>query len=684
MTFASGIAPPPGANKPRFHHLEHALHSQRARRPDAVAIASPGLPALTYGQLHRQVERTAQALRAAGIARGDRVALALPPGPSAAVAYLGVACAAQAAPLDPACRAVEFDFYLSDMDAKAVIVAPDGDTLAGAVARAQGRRVLELIATPGEPAGTFDLAPDSQLPADAPHAPGSVGKPPPAAGRSGTAADTAFLMHTSGTTGRPKLVPLTHAIVCTSAHNISLSLDLTEDDRCLNVLPLFHGHGLMGPLLASLWAGGCVVVPAGFDATAFPGWLAEFAPTWYTAVPAVHQAVLGAVSGHPQLVRDCPLRFVRSASSPLPEPLAQALERTLAVPVIDAYGMTEACSIITTNPLPPRPRKPGSVGVSIGNEIATMDERGALLPAGRTGEIVLRGPTVIRGYEHNPTANASAFTRGWFRTGDLGHLDEDGFLFLTGRLKEIINRGGTKISPSEVDEALLAHPSVLEAAAFPLPHATLGEEVGAAIVVREHDDPSDEEIRIFLAGRLAEHKIPRRIFRTTQLPRTTSGKVQRLDLAARVTPVERDAQQAPGTPLQHTIAGIWAELLGTDRFGVHDHFFDVGGNSLLIRRAQVLIREATGREVPVVELFARPTIGALSDYLAEPAGAAPPAAHSLEAAPPGAAPGDGPPADGAEGQQHEQGAGPGDAQPAGRRRLAMQRKRRAGQEDFEL
>ncbi|MER0246110.1 non-ribosomal peptide synthetase [Streptomyces sp. HSW2009] len=628
MNHARSIAPLPGANRPRWRHLLPMLRSQSERRPDAVAIEAPGHLALTYRLLYQQVERTVRTLRTARITPADRVALALPHGPAAAVATLAIGCAAQAAPLDPACRAAEFDTLLTALGATAGVVEARRDSLAPALAPAPGRRVVHLAAPPGGPAGSYQLiCGDEELTS------GRVGRQRTVP-RAGAATDPAFALHTSGTTGRPKLVSLTHAAVCTSAHNSSLSLDLTEHDRCLNVTPLCHSHGLMGPLLASLWAGGSIVVPPGFDAAAFPGWLDGYAPTWYSAVPAVHQAIVDALAGRPRPGRRGPLRFVRSASSPLPTALAQRMERTLGVPVIDAYGMTEACSVITVNPLPPGPRKPGSVGVSTGPEVAAMGADGRLLPAGGTGEIVLRGPTVIRGYAPHPAAPVNAFAHGWFHTGDLGHVDADGYLFLTGRLGEVIRRGGVAVSPIEVDRALLAHPAVLDAAAFPLPHPTLGQEVAAAVVVRERDDPSDEEFRIFLAGRLAADHVPRRIFRTTAVPRTATGKVHRAGLAARVLPGRRSAGQPLGGPLQQVIAGVWAELLGTDRFGPRDHFFDLGGDAQLIQRAQVLLREATGHQVPIAELFARLTVESLSAYFARPPGG-----------PPAFAPPPGPPAE---------------------------------------
>ncbi|WP_329172274.1 non-ribosomal peptide synthetase [Streptomyces sp. NBC_01477] len=612
MTSASDAVTARQTSTTEIRHLDLLLREHGERRPVAPAILAPGLPALTYGALRRQADRTAQALASAGVGRDDRVAVALPGGPDAAVALVTVACAAVVAPLDPAGKAREFDALFADMDITALVVRRGADTLAAAVARAQGRLVIELVPVPGGAAGEFDLVPGtSALPAG--HDPATPATPVDSPAGSG--ADTAFLMHTSGTTGRPKLVPQTHDIVCASARNIAASLALGEQDRCLNVLPLFHGHGLMSPLLATLWAGASVVCPPGFDAAAFPGWLRSFEPTWYTAVPAIHQAVAGTLANR-QDAPARPLRFVRSASAPLPARLRDSLERATGAPVIDSYGMTEACSIITSNPLPPAERKPGSVGVSIGNELAVRGEDGKFLAPGETGEIVLRGATVISRYDNNPAADAAAFADGWFGTGDSGHLDEDGYLFITGRIKEIINRGGTKVSPVEVDEELLAHPAIVEAAAFALPHATLGEEVAAAVVVAPGAQATDDDIRDFLAARLAETKIPRRLFRVAEIPRTSTGKIQRTELAAHLVRPQGAPSAAPGTALESTVAGIWCDLLGLEQVTAHDHFFDLGGNSLLIRQVQVRLLEVTGRDVPVVELFAHPTVQALGAYLA--------------------------------------------------------------------
>ena len=247
-------------------------------------------------------------------------------------------------------------------------------------------------------------------------------------------ADKALLIHTSGTTSQPKIVPLTHANLSMSAYNTRMALGLVECDRCLNVLPLFHTYGAIGVVLTSLVAGASVVCTPGFDASTFFAWLAEFRPTWYPAVPTIHQAILVRATLHRESIAGCPLRFIRSGSAALPSQVRTDLERVFNVPVIETYGLTET-SVIACHPPPRRQRKAGSVGMPVGIEVAIMDVMGTLLPVGALGEVVVRGATVMQGYDNDPMANRHAFTQGWFRTGDLGYLDAEGYLFLTGRMQ---------------------------------------------------------------------------------------------------------------------------------------------------------------------------------------------------------------------------------------------------------
>ncbi len=356
----------------------------------------------------------------------------------------------------------------------------------------------------------------------------------PASSGPAEADDIALVLHTSGTTSRPKIVPLTQRNVCASAAHIRESLALTPADCCLNVMPLFHIHGLIAAVLATLGAGAQVFCTPGFNALKFFSWMDESHPTWYTAVPTMHQAILARANRNRDVIERNSLRFLRSSSASLPPQVMKSLEETFGAPVIEAYGMTEAAHQMAANPFPPRKRKPGTVGVAAGPDVSVMDEKGNLLPPGSVGEVVIRGPNVTRGYQNNPAANETAFTGGWFRTGDQGVLDEEGYLRLTGRLKEIINRGGEKISPREVDEVLLDHPAVAQAVTFAIPHDKLGEEVGAAVILKEGASVSEREIREFASERLADFKVPRKVLFLDEIPKGPTGKLQRIGLAAKL------------------------------------------------------------------------------------------------------------------------------------------------------
>ena len=489
-----------------------------AGKPGAPAIASPGREALTYAQLRSEIDRLAGQLRAVGVGRGDRVAIVLPNGPQAAIAFLAVASCAAAAPLNPAYREPEFRFALDDLGAKALITRP-GEAPQAHAAAAAG--VLRL-ALEREPGGL------SLRPRDAAATPA---RPARAAPDDVAPDDVALLLHTSGTTSRPKLVPLSQRNLAVSAGNIVESLALTAGDRCLNVMPLFHIHGLVAAVLASLAAGGSVACTPGFDVFRFFAWIEELEPSWYTAVPTMHQLILRRAGRHREAIERRPLRFARSSSAALAPAVMEELERALGAPVVEAYGMTEAAHQMACNPLPPATRKPGSVGRGSGVEIAILDEGGVSLPAGERGEVAIRGGNVTRGYEGNAEANAAAFTGGWFRTGDQGYLDADGYLFLTGRLKEIINRGGEKVSPRELDEVLLRHPAVAQAVAFAVPHDRLGEEVAVAIVLAEGAAVDERELREFASQHLAAFKVPRAVVFVDEIPMGPTGKLQRIGLA---------------------------------------------------------------------------------------------------------------------------------------------------------
>jgi acyl-CoA synthetase (AMP-forming)/AMP-acid ligase II len=488
----------------------------------ALALSAPGGTPLSFAALRAQVQRTVAALNALGISRADQVAIVLPNGPAMAGAFVAVAAGAAACPLNPAYRADEFEFYLSDLRAKALIAERGSASPAVAVARRLGVRLLELTPS-GEGSGAFTLA-----------AADGAGGTPATHGGVSQPQDVALILHTSGTTSRPKIVPLTQANVCASAYHIVGTLALTPGDRALNIMPLFHIHGLLAGLLAPLAAGSSVYCTPGFNALKFFGWMAECKPTWITAVPTMHQTILARAAQNKDIIAAHPLRFLRSSSSSIPPQVIAELEVAFNAPLIESYGMTEASHQMASNPLPPAVRKPGTVGRAAGPQIAIMDEAGALLPAGATGEIVIRGPNVTAGYENNPKANAEAFTHGWFRTGDQGVLDAEGYLSITGRLKEIINRGGEKISPREVDEVLMDHTAVAQVVTFAIPHDKLGEDVGAVVVLREGQSATERELRDFVSTRLADYKVPRKIVFMDEIPKGATGKLQRIGLAQKL------------------------------------------------------------------------------------------------------------------------------------------------------
>ncbi len=485
----------------------------------ASAIMAPEGPALSHAGLREQARETLETLNRHGIGRGDRVAIVLPNGAEMAGAFLCIAAAATTAPLNPAYRAEEFDFYLGDLEARALVVPAGADNAARDVAARRGIPIYELSRN-GDCAGSFTLA--------GPRQSRTVAAGPAAA------ADTALVLHTSGTTSRPKMVPLTHANLAASARHIGAALDLRPGDRCLNVMPLFHIHGLIAAVLSSVAAGGAVVCTPGFNALRFFSWLDTCRPTWFTAVPTMHQAILARAPRNTEIVAETRLRFVRSSSAPLPARVMAALEEVFSAPVIESYGMTEACHQMTSNPLPPAPRKAGTVGVAAGPEVAVMGEDDRLAETGTTGEVVIRGANVTPGYDNNPEANAQAFRNGWFRTGDQGRLDTDGYLTITGRLKEIINRGGEKIGPREVDEALMDHPAVAQAVTFAAPHEKLGEEIAAAVVLREGTTANADELRDFVRERLADFKVPRQVIFLDEIPKGPTGKLQRIGLARKL------------------------------------------------------------------------------------------------------------------------------------------------------
>src|SRR6202522_1141790 len=484
----------------------------------AVIVPELGIP-VTYDSLRQQVWAMANALASIGIRRGDTVAIALPNGLPALVSFLAASIAGTAAPLNPAYPYEEFHFFLGDTDARILLCPAVG---AEYVRTAAKDRKIPVFSVEMTERGKVQLA---NAPSN-----GATAAPP-------TADDIALILHTSGSTGRPKRVPLRHFNLAVSSANIANTYALSAEDVSLCIMPLFHIHGLIGSTMATLLSGGTVVIPAKFNALSFWRTVRDHRVTWYSGVPTMHQLLLART--HEKPAEAASLRFIRSCSAPFAAELIHKIEELFGVPFVEAYGMTEAAHQMTSNPLPPRHRKPGSVGVGAGLRISIMDKEGHQLGTNQRGEVAIQGANVFRGYENNPEANARAFVDGWFRTGDEGFLDADCYLHLTGRIKDIIIRGGENIAPHEIDEILLRHPAVAAAVTFCCAHPVLGEEVAAAVVLHEPNSATEAALIKHCRELLAEYKCPTKIYLVESIPTTATGKIRRRAVAAALADDQR-------------------------------------------------------------------------------------------------------------------------------------------------
>lgn len=591
------------------------LERRAAEAPHTAALLGPGREPLTYLALWNHVGTARGALLEAGVSSGEAVALVMRQGPEWVTAFLAIASRSGCAPLDPALTESEYGSALSRLGARTLIVEADFAAPAAAAARELGMRVVRVRPALDRLAGAFTLEVDP-------------GAPLP---RDGRATDAAVLVLTSATAGHPKLVPLTPANLHARAVHDVRALGLTASDRFLSLMPMFHIHGLTAAL-TQLSCGGSVACVPGFEVGEFISWLNEFRPTWFTAGPPLLRVVLRLVRDHPALLRGNSLRLIRSTGAVSAPGLLAELEDALQAFVLDGYGTTETGGITRSAP---DARKPGSVGRSSGCRIAILEESGRALPPGIEGEIAVQGPSVTSGYLDDPDANRAAFRDDWFRTGDLGRLDEEGFLYLTGRVKEMINRGGEKIRPTEVDEVLATHPAVADAAAFAIPHRTLGEDVGAAVVVRPGASVSEDDLRKFAATRLALFKVPRRIVFVDRIPRGPTGKPRRTELSDqhRDFAGDRVALKAPLTAVETRLIEIWSRILGTAPIGVNDDFFRLGGDSLTV----ALMLTEVQKELNIggvlfdrVEFFDQPRVASLARIIVE--GGAQPAPEPSSAA----------------------------------------------------
>jgi len=483
---------------------------------EAIALSAPNRPSLSYQALRSHCDKIGRQLASQGLTNSDRVAIVLPNGPEMASAFLAVASYMSAAPLNPTYKQSEYAFYLEDLKPGLVIVEENSTNPVRAAAADLSIPVVEAKVHSGSPDGAFEL-----FQSEAEIHPSTLDH-------------EALVLHTSGTTSRPKVVPLLQRNILASTRNISASLELKATDHCLNIMPLFHIHGLIAVLATSMSQGASVCCSSGFNAMKFLELAKEEKISWYSGVPTMHQTILLRAQKQPEAARALGLRFLRSSSASLPPAVFGELNDVFGCPVIEAYGMTEAAHQMTSNPLELGKQKAGFVGIVTSPEVCIMDSSGNQLSAGEEGEVCIRGENVTPGYENNDAANASSFTNGWFRTGDQGLFDQDGYLKITGRLKEIINRGGEKISPLEVDNVLMEHPDIQQVVTFAVADKMLGEEIGAAIVMVDGKSMDAGQLRKYAGEHLAKFKIPKHIVFVDEIPKGATGKLQRIGLAKKL------------------------------------------------------------------------------------------------------------------------------------------------------
>jgi acyl-CoA synthetase (AMP-forming)/AMP-acid ligase II len=472
--------------------------------PDHNAIESPGYQPLTYHDLRQQILYVVKTLNAMGFHRNDRIAVITPAGPETAVSIISVMAGFTSVPLNPQNRIEEYESFFSNLKLNAIIVQKGCETAAKGVAKSRNIPIIELQPFPDK-AGKFELK--------------SSIKQNEKEAEFATPSDICHVLLTSGTTSRQKIVPILQKQASNSQQRNCRTLKITQTDRCLHIVPYYHGGGIGAPLLSVLIAGGTVICTKEFIPSDFLSLLKTYRPTFYSAGPALHRGILRQIKKVPPAeLKNTSLRFIRSGSASLPPATLHDLETFLGVPVIDTFALSETGHISVN--LPP---KRGSVGIPVIEHLNIIDEDGKTLGPNEQGEIVVQGESVFNGYEDAPEENKTAFIDGWFRTGDMGYLDVEGYLFITGRKKELINKGGEKISPAEIDSVLMTHPAVKQAMAFRVNDPVLGEDI-AAMVVAENKNVHEEELRCYLLDRLIPFKVPKRIYFVEEIPKGPTGK----------------------------------------------------------------------------------------------------------------------------------------------------------------
>ncbi|MGE0651978.1 MAG: AMP-binding protein [Alphaproteobacteria bacterium] len=597
---------------PMRETLTDVVRRHARATPDAPALVAGDRPPLTYAALARLMDHIQERINAAGFGRGDRIATVGPNDAATAALIIGIMDSAVAVPMNPDLSVGEFVLYLRDLKVQAIAITADIDTAARPAAQKLGLPVIEVEPVAGGPAGMIDIRSTSTTMTPA--------RPGPA-----QPDDLALVLTTSGTTSHSKIVPVTHRQLVTKVARHALAQAMTAEDLCLNLMPLFHGHGLYTSLGATLFSGASVATLSEFSVESFFRLVATMAPTWYTGSYTFHHAICAAAENHVDAVRKARFRFIKTASGHLDPRIVDALEMLFRAPVISTYASTET-GYISSTPLPPAVRKPGTVGVPAAGKIAVMGPDDRLLPPGEAGEVVVDSTGIFSGYENDDDANDAGFVGRWFRTGDEGIIDRDGHLTLTGRIKDIINRGGEKITPSEVDGALEGHPDVATAVTFPVPHATLGQEVAAAVVPEKGAEFTDETLSRFLRGRIAPFKVPRRFVIVDEIPKGAAGKIQRRGLAeafdlvtdsSKARPVAVDDREP--TALEAKLQRLWADALGLERVGLHEDFFLLGGDSLQAVDLFLRVEKQLDRRLPRSVLFEAGTVEKMAQRIEESA-----------------------------------------------------------------
>jgi acyl-CoA synthetase (AMP-forming)/AMP-acid ligase II len=582
----------PVQSQPSSPTIASAIFAADRLARNLVAFeTSDGTP-LSYRECLLATERLVRGLRELGINSADRVAFMAPRGAVGVIGFIVISSVAICCPLNPRLRAEELEAAIQSMQITAVVDAGSNAVVQQAAAR-HALPVLSLTAGGG---GALDIGVVSQRARTAAGS-GSADTP-----------EVALMMQTSGTTSKPKLVALTHGNVLSAAGAIRSAFRLNEADICLNPMPLHHVHGLISAGIASLLSGSRVICTDNFSATGFERILAERRPSWFTASPAMHLATLEHFKNAGRTPLGGHLRFFRSSSAPLPASAIGELERLFEAPLVETYGLTETASMICSNPLPPGVRKPGSVGIAFGAEIRVADENGKDRPAHQNGEILVRGPSVIKRYGVTADLMPEAFFGDWLRTGDLGYLDDDGYLFIVGRTKELIKRGGLSIYPAEIDNVLTSHPDVAEAVTFSIPHPTLGEELVAAVVPRANTAPTDAQLRAHIAGQLSAYKVPARVLVIETIPKNDTGKIIRREMAVNLAEHFRPGNVVPQSVVESTLLEVWKSVIGREDFGVTDNVFLLGADPLRAERCSELLRSAHRKNVSAREIMANPTI----------------------------------------------------------------------------